>query len=346
MKRTSQLFPQIPKRNNLRLAFYRAARGKRDRSVVRQFAKKLDRNLENMSEQLLAGVVPVGQYRQFVIRDPKERVITAPCFSERVLHHAIINICEPYFERWLIKDTYACRRGKGREAAINRASVFSRRHRWFSQLDVRKYFDNISHQRLLCLLRRRFKDLPLLALMRRIIVAFRGESGRGLPIGSLTSQHFANLYLGHVDRYAKEQLQLPGYVRYMDDMVLWHDDRKQLERITQKCTQYLKENLDLDVKPPILNRTDFGINFLGCRVFPTHTILSRRSRIRWRRKLQDVQRQWAQGLISEHGLQQRLNSLTAFGVAANTQSWHFRSTVLEQFQVDDHERLEPGEPGR
>jgi len=110
MKRTSQLFPQIPKRNNLRLAFYRAARGKRDRSVVRQFAKNLDRNLEDMAEQLLADVVPVGQYRQFVIRDPKERVITAPCFSERVLHHAIINICEPYFERWLIKDTYACRR--------------------------------------------------------------------------------------------------------------------------------------------------------------------------------------------------------------------------------------------
>ena len=168
-------------------------------------------------------VFPVGRFSQFVIHDPKERIITAPCFAERVLHHAVMNVCEPKFEQWLINDTYACRVGRGQGAALSRAQQFARRFPFFLKIDVRKYFDSISHEILLSRLDLLFKDRRLLDLFERIVHSFRGNLGRGLPIGSLTSQHLANFYLGWFDRYAKETLRLKGYVRYMDDMALWAD---------------------------------------------------------------------------------------------------------------------------
>jgi len=120
MKRMGNLFERIVERDNLRLAFSKALRGKRDRLDARAFASTLDENLRRAADDVASGTFPLGRCRQFVIHDPKERVITAPCFAERVLHHAIMNVCEPVFERWLIHDTYACRIGRGRVAAVVR----------------------------------------------------------------------------------------------------------------------------------------------------------------------------------------------------------------------------------
>ena len=203
MHRAANLFDQIHDPENLRLAFHKAGRGRRGQWVVRQFAAGLDQHITAMSLAIRMGTAAVGRFQQFLIRDPKERVITAPCFEERVLHHGIMNVCEPVLDRWLIDDTFACRTGKGREAAIARAHIFTRRQSWFLKLDVRKYFDSVPHARLKSYLERRFKDPRLLELLKRIIACYRGELGIGLPIGSLTSQHFANFYLGWLDRYVK-----------------------------------------------------------------------------------------------------------------------------------------------
>ena len=152
MRRAANLFDEIHEPENLRLAFHKAACGRRGQAVVREFAVSLDVRLLEMATAIREGTFPVGRFPQFLIRDPKERVITAPCIDERVLHHAIMNVCEPVLDRWLIADTFACRSGKGREAAVLRALHFSRNAAWFLKLDVRKYFDSISHQRLLNLL--------------------------------------------------------------------------------------------------------------------------------------------------------------------------------------------------
>ena len=220
MRRAGNLFEQIVALDNLRHAFQRAARGKRHRAEVAAFQITIDERLADMSVRLQRGEFPVGRFRQFEIHDPKRRIITAPDFPERVLHHAIIRVCEPHLERWLIADTYACRPGKGREAAVLRAAGFARRFPWRLHLDVRQYFDSIPHDTLLACLRQRLKDRQLLELFQGIIAGFRGAAGRGLPIGSLMSQHFANLYLGWLDRFVKESLRIPGYVRYMDDFVV------------------------------------------------------------------------------------------------------------------------------
>lgn len=175
MRRATNLFDLIAEPENLQLAFYKAARGRRGQAVVQHFAASLDCNIADMSASIREGTFAVGRFHQFLIRDPKERVITAPCFDERVLHHATMNVCEPVMERWLINDTFACRVGKGREAASRRAQGFTHHAEWFLKLDVRKYFDSVPHAGLFAFLDRRFKDRWLLELLHRIITSYRGR---------------------------------------------------------------------------------------------------------------------------------------------------------------------------
>ena len=329
MKRVGNLFDGITDRANLQLAVWKATKGKRARPEVRDYARHLDTRLTELSEGLRAGNFPVGRFQQFVVWDPKERIITAPCFAERVLHHAIVNVCEPHFERWLIADTFACRAGRGRQAALERASKFARSHAWFLCMDVRKYFDSVCHETLKAALSRRIKDARLLMLMDRIIGSYRGVIGKGLPIGSLTSQYFANFYLDRFDRFLKEEFRARAYVRYMDDMVIWGKSREELEGLLAKSQEFLVEKLGLALKPtPFINRTTHGMDFLGVRLFPTHMILNRRSRVRYQRRLRDLERGLASEDINEREFQERATALTAFACSRGISSWRFRRRVL------------------
>jgi RNA-directed DNA polymerase len=335
MKRIGGLYNQILERNNFPIAFHRAAQGKRYRAEVRDFQTDLPDWLPSIALRLSTGNFQFGRFHQFVIRDPKERIITAPCFEERVVHHAIMNVCEPVLDRWLIGDTFACRVGHGREAAVKRAMHFCRTQPWCLKLDVRKYFDSINHDRLLELLTRRFKEVPLHELFEQIVRSFRGAQGLGLPIGSLMSQHFGNFYLGWFDRYVKESFQVRGYVRYMDDMLLWGDDRRELQRVQRECEQFVTDTLGLDFKLSGVSRVEKGISFLGCRLFPTHVELNRRSKQRWQSRVRCLERAYRLGLLTELELQTRLTSLTAFARCGDVRSWKFRTSVLKPWKVDE-----------
>jgi len=337
MKRVGNLLERIVDRENLRHAFCQARRGKRRRPDVEEFTADLEANLHRITSEVLAGSFPLGRYRQFTIHDPKRRTITTPCFAERVLHHAIMKVCEPHFEGFLIDDTFACRRGKGRIGALHRAVQFSRCFSLAAKLDMRKYFDSISHAILVERLQRRFKDHRLLALFRRIIESYATTPGRGLPIGSLMSQHFANFYLGWFDRFVKERLRVRGYLRYMDDCVLWAADTKTLISWESQSRGFLAAELALDVKAePSLSPVRHGFDFLGCRVYPDHLKLNRRSRRRFRRKLFDVEGEWRRRGSDPNGLQQRITSIIAFTCAGGTKSWNFRRKLLQRLAVSDH----------
>ncbi len=334
MKRVGNLFEAIRDRNNLLSAVWRAAKGKRRRPEIREYLGHLNDRLAELSAGLHDGTFPLGRFQQFLIRDPKERIITAPYFAERVLHHAVMSVCEPHFERWLIPDTFACRVGKGRPAALARAGLLARSQKWFLSMDVRSYFDSIAHDGLQEALARRFKDGRLLNLFGRIIGAYRGSQGHGLPIGSLCSQHFANFYLDRFDRFVKETLRCQGYVRYMDDMVIWGDGYARLAEVRHRCKAFLADQLSLTLKPTaFINRTAHGMDFLGVRLFPTHRILNRRSRLRYRRKLRQLEADYDSERISERQLQQRGTALTAFARGAGVSSWKFRRRLLSRLRV-------------
>ncbi len=377
MKRVAGLFDQIITIENMELAYERASLGKRSRTDVIAFREHLQDNLRRLSIEVCDGIVRLGRCNQFVIHDPKRRVITAPCFEERVLHHAMMNVCEPVFDRWLIADSYACRRGKGRIAALRRAQHYSRRHRWFLKLDIRQFFDSIPHARLLSRLQQLFKDRPLLELFARVIFSFRGTGqfgavvlppsgdlrtpnghakhslkkaseggGRGIPIGSLTSQHFANFYLGWLDRFVKEKLRAKGYVRYMDDMLIWGDSSGELRHLLEHIRLFVSDELGLQLKDsPYVNRTVHGVDFLGVRVFPSRLVLNRRSRLRFRRKLLQLECAAIRGEVTDLELQQRAGSLFEFTRAGGLASWCFRQKVLQQVAATVA-RLGPVHPGR
>lgn len=285
MKRTGGLMPQIVEPDNLRLAFWKARKGKTGVAEVEAFRTNLDENLLQLRHELLTGTVRVGDYHYFTIYDPKERVICAASFRERVLHHALMNVCHSVFERFQLDCSYATRPGKGTYAALERALAYNARCTWYLKLDVRKFFDSIPHEGMIARLRQKFKDGALLALFERIIRSYATTPGRGLPIGNLTSQYFANYYLAFVDHLVRDELGHTPYVRYMDDMVLWHDDKRKLKALGRQVADFLDSELALELKIWQLNYGSRGLPFLGYRLYDGRVRLSQRAKRRFRRKL-------------------------------------------------------------
>lgn len=328
MKRIGYIFDRVLERGNLELAFWKASRGKCARDDQRRYGRNLDCELDRLREGLASGDFKVGDFRRFTIYDPKEREICAVPFGERVLHHALMNVCEPYFDKWLVCDTYACRKGKGQVAAVKRAQSFARRYEWFMKCDFRKYFDSIPHDRLKAALENRFKDPRMLGWFFKIIDSYEKTAGRGLPIGSLTSQHFANFYLDGLDRFASSckehnsRQDGAGYVRYMDDFVLWSNDKSALLRLRGEIAGFSGETLGLELKQePFINRTRHGMDFLGMRVFPNAVRLSRASRLRYARKLKAYDAAFDSGEMGEAEYQARVTALTAFTEHADSRAW-------------------------
>ena len=278
MKRVSRLYNLIPTQENLRKAFRKAAKGKRHKRSVIDFVNDFDANIERLQDQLHKGKPNIGHYRFFTVRDPKVRTICAASFPERVLHHAVMNVCEPVFDNRAVFDSHACRKGKGNRKALARAQVFARRYPWFLKLDIRKYFDSIDHAIAKDLLARCFKERPLLDLFGKIIDTYHTTPGKGVPIGNLISQHLANFYLGPLDRHIKEVRRIRGYLRYMDDFLLFAPEKESLQTELDEIRAFLETRLALSLKDNIqLNRTCFGVPFLGFRVFPAHIRLNPRS---------------------------------------------------------------------
>lgn len=323
MKKQGDLYDAIWRWDNLRRAFWRASKAARRSEAVRKFEAALETNLRSLQDDLRNKCVSGSGFTRFVIHDPKKRVITAPSFRDRVLHHAIMNVCEPHFERWLVYDSYACRKGKGRLAALQRATSHAARNGWFLKLDIRKYFESIPHDRLMAAMGRKFKDRRLLSLLGRLIEEYPADTaGVGLPIGSLLSQHLANFYLGPVDRLCLERISAKGYVRYMDDFVIWSDDAAELRQSWRRIEDFVEEELGLRLKSSAhMNRTAHGMDFCGFRIFPGWRVLNRRSRRRWESAMRKID-----ALGDEQERQKRIQAIIAF--AREGSSWQFRRRAL------------------
>jgi len=220
MRTVGGLHEQMLERENLLLAVHLAAKGRRVQPAVSRFLENQDKELARMRQELRTTEPECGQCVTFTIHDPKKREITAPVFRERVLHHAVMNVCAPALERRQIFHSYACRAGKGMHAALAAARKNAAAAPWFLKLDVRAYFASIPHERLMAALGGVFREKAVLRLLELLVKAYTPGAERGLPIGTLVSQHLANFYLTSLDTLVVQELRPLGYVRYMDDLVL------------------------------------------------------------------------------------------------------------------------------
>jgi hypothetical protein len=253
MKRRNRLFDSITDYQNIRLAFLQAIRGNRGSPGVISFCVNTASNLEKIREKMHGLNCGWGNYHRFMIHDPKQRVISVAPVEQRIMHHAIMNVLEEIFERPMIYHSYACRKGKGTHAALKYAFHQCKGKEWFLKLDVRKYFDSIDHGTLKNILRGLIKDERAMVLLDTLINSYETAQGRGVPIGNLTSQFFANLYLAGMDHFILEKLCPAAYCRYMDDFVLWASSPETLKEMFHRIDEYAANNVRLVLKEPVID---------------------------------------------------------------------------------------------
>lgn len=321
MKRYGNLFEEIVSFKNLLTAAKKAFRGKKDKTRVARFYFDMEKELLRLREELLNKTYKPRPLRKFQIREPKPREIGASDFRDRVVHHALCNVIEPILERSFIHHSYACRIGKGTHRAVKQAQIFSRRHSYFLKCDIRKYFASIDHGILKEMLAGKFKDADLIWLLNTIIDSAESEEvGKGVPIGSLTSQHFANRYLDKLDHYIKDTMRVKSYLRYMDDFILFGDEKADLHSLHSCIVKFLSHELKLElkVKATIIAPVLEGVPFLGFRIFPNVIRLKHENKKRALNTLKSRNRAFKAGKINEEKYAQSLMSITEHLKIGNT----------------------------
>lgn len=296
------MYEQLTSWENLWLAYQRASRGKRGQPNVALFDYYLEERLLELQEDLQTQQYRPGGYTSFFIHEPKRRLISAAPFRDRVVHHALCNLIEPLFERAFIADSYANRVGKGTHRALDRTQILARRYRYVLACDIRQFFPSIDHALLHARLARKVMDERVLWLIAQILASgagvlageytmayFPGDDllaalrPRGLPIGNLTSQFWANVYLDPLDHFIKRELRCAGYVRYVDDLLLFADDKATLWAWLAALRARLAA-LRLLLHPHAHPRpVTEGIPFLGFVLYPDRRLLKRRKGVAFRR---------------------------------------------------------------
>lgn len=286
MKRYNNLFDKIVSLDNLYEADKRARRQKSHRPEVMLFDKNKDKLLLDLQRKLINGEYETSEYYVFKIYEPKEReIFKLPYYPDRIVHHAIMNIMEPIWVSAFVKGTYSCIRKRGIHKALKDVKFALKDEvntQYCLKLDIRKFYPSIDHDILKTIIRKKIKDKRLLSLLDEII-----ESAQGVPIGNYLSQFFANLYLTYLDHWIKEQKKVRYYFRYADDIVILGGDKQQLRDLFYDIQDYLNNKLKLNFKDnwQIFKVDSRGIDFVGYRVFHTHTLLRKRIKKRFCKKI-------------------------------------------------------------
>lgn len=346
MKTYRNLYPKLCHWDNIYLAYRKARKGKRGRVPAATFEFDLESNLVNLQRELIEKRYAPGPYHSFYIYEPKRRLISAAPFRDRVVHHALCNVIEPIFERSFIYDSYANRAGKGTHRAVDRAQQFARRYDYVLQIDLRQFFASIDHAILKEILARKLADADVMTLVDRILAGgagvlapeytmkwFPGDDllaasrPRGLPIGNLTSQFWANCYLNPLDHFVKRDLGCRGYVRYVDDLLLFAGQKQQLWRWREQVVDQLAD-LRLVVHPGAHPRpVSEGFPFLGFVIFPDHRRLKRRKVVQARRRLRQRRHEYVDGKLSQDEVSASVRGW--INHARYADSWGLRKAVLK-----------------
>ncbi|GHV32346.1 hypothetical protein FACS18949_02950 [Clostridia bacterium] len=352
MKPHKNIFAQIVDFENIYRAYRDATAGKRYRTEILKFTDNLEENLYDIRRELIAETYATGKYREFYVREPKKRLVMALPFRDRVVQWAIYRVVNPLFSKGYITDSYACIDGRGVHHAVKRLHYWAQQTHgagYYLKLDISKYFYRIDHDVLLHIIRRKFDDPPLMRLFERIIrsrdIPFGLPDGaspgdgaarifnRGMPIGNLTSQMFANLYLNELDQFIKRDLRARHYCRYMDDMAILADSKAELHAFHDRINAFVSERLKLSLNDKTTIRPlKQGLEFCGFRVWATHTKIRKSSALKMKHRLKKLMAQYAAGEIDYDGAARILAAYK--GVLAHSNSYALRNAIYGDWRKD------------
>ena len=348
-KRVGNLMPLICSLANLHESYLRVVRGKEGKKAAIDFRQDTDGNLLRIGRQLMDGTFDYSDRHSFTLFDPKERFITGPSFPMAVAFQAIMRICHPVFDDYQTNFSFASRPGYGTYKALEMAQRMAKEYEWFAIKDMVKFFYSLNHEVMLRQLCRLFKDPLLLMHFQMIIRSYDSRLVKGVPeriksyvssidtglgiggpIGYLPMQYLANHYLGVADHWAKERLGMEGMVRYMDDVVLFGHDKKTLLRKVRDYTNYVGDELHLMTHEPVINRTKYGIPYLGYVVYKDHLRLNKRSQERFLEKMLALACGLREGRITEREYAAKASCLLAF--VAKADSVDFRLKLATDYK--------------
>lgn len=340
MKTYKKLYENLCSYDNLLLAFKKARKRKSKKEYVREFEKDLEENLLLLRVELLLHAYKPKPLETFILRDPKTRKISKSDFHDRVVHHALCNILEPIFDKLFIYDSYANRKGKGTLKALQRFDYFKRkvtrnntRKGFVLKADVYHYFENVNHNILINIIKRKIKDERIIWMIKQILNNFASqEQGRGMPLGNLTSQFFANIYLNELDQFVKHKLKAKCYIRYVDDFVILDKNVKKLEVFKSKINTFLESiKLKLHPEKSVIKNILSGISFLGFRVFYYHKLLKNKNSARVRRKIIRFKKMFGKNKIGYDTIYASMEGWAAHAKGGNT--YKLRTQVINLFQT-------------
>lgn len=334
MKRYGNLYSKITEFENLYLAYRKASLGHKDNGEILEYMFNYEKRLFEIQDDLINKTYRTGEYTSFYVNDPKRRLIMSLPFRDRVVHHALCNIIEPIFEKEFIYDSYACRNNKGAHRGIDRVQSFINKIEgdvYVLKCDVYQYFYSINHEILKRVIRNKIKCTDTLWLIDQIVDSNKSEVG--IPIGNLTSQLFANIYLNELDYYIKQDLQIKYYVRYMDDMVVLNSNKSELWDIYHEIKRFINTVLELDFNARTkLFPLSQGLDFLGYRQFYDFRLLRKRCIRSSKRKFSKFSYLYEKGLIGYDKINQSIQSF--IGHAKWADSWRIRESVLKKIVLN------------
>lgn len=331
-------FDKIVSFENILDAAYQCRKGKTKANATLSFFNNLEENVIQIQNELIWNMYQMSPYHHFYIFEPKRRLISAPHFKDRVVHRAIYNIIEPLFDKQYIYDSYACRKGKGAHSGADRAQDFikkvEREHgkAFAFKADISRYFSSIDHHILKSIINAKIQCSRTKEILFYIIDNSPCDAmGVGIPLGNLTSQIFANIYLNELDRFAKHSLKAKLYIRYMDDFVIIHHDKEQLQEWRKEIELFLHQQLRLKTNSktqvfPISKNNGRALDFLGYRIYSTHRLLRKCTVKRIKTKLKKYRKQYADGDINLSDIKQNIQSW--IGHASHADAYNLRCALF------------------
>jgi len=279
---------------NLFLSWREFKKGKTKRKDVLEFEFNLEDNIFQLYQELKTKIYKHSSYSSFYVQDPKLRHIHKAEIRDRIVHHLISKYLNRIYDKIFIFDSYSCRINKGTHKAVNRLKQFSLKQSKNNKInfhclkcDIKRFFDSVDHEILTKILKRKIKDRDILSLIKEIIGSFQVETGKGIPLGNLTSQYFANIYLDEFDRFVKHALKARYYLRYTDDFLILNGNKEYLENLIEPMQKFLKNRLNLSLHPDkiMIRKYNQGIDFLGYITLPHHRVLRAKTKQRMLKKV-------------------------------------------------------------